>query len=241
MRWLKPYTALALLLFAGPARAQDAAPQPTVPPPPPAQPPPPPPPPAPAQVYDGEQPPSPVRPALVPARRRPPVEEPKEVATTGFGLEFTTAGFASGNVQGGVLLGAHTPAGAIFGMRFNYRDETTRVSSSSSSATAFALGVAGRFPVAGSQEGLDLAMAVDAAFLKVETPDAVSGASGSKGSGFQFAFGPQLRYWLHPNVAVGYMGQLSYAKISSDNSDSSSKVEQSVTAIVGTFTLTAGF
>jgi hypothetical protein len=239
MRWLKPFAALALSSLAVPARAQDAAPQPIEAPAAPAQPPPPPPP---AQVFDGEQPPAPVRPAPVPARSRPPADEPKVDATTGFGIEFTTAGFASGNVQGGVLLGAHTPAGSIFGVRFNYRDETTKVSSSSSSTTAFAIGVAGRFPVAGSQTGLDLAMAADAAFLKAETPDAVSGASTTaKASGFQFAFGPQLRYWLHPNVAVGYMAQFSYVKLSSDDSNASAKVEQSVTAVVGTFTLTAGF
>jgi hypothetical protein len=235
MRWLKSFAPLALVLVALPARAQDAAPPPSEPapaePPPPRQPP--------AQVFDGEQPPSPVRPGPVPTHRRTPAVEQKDVGT-GFGVEVGTAGFASGNLQGGLLLGGHTPGGSIFGVRLNYRDETTKVSGSSSSTTAFAIGLAGRFPVAGSSQGFDLALAADAAFVHVESP-AGPADSGSKGSGFQLAFGPQLRYWFHPNVAAGYMVQFGYTSVSSDASSDRVKVEQSVTALVGSFTLTAGF
>jgi hypothetical protein len=233
MRWLISFAPLALVLVAVPVRAQDAAPPPSEPapaePPPPRQPPP--------QVFDGEQPPSPARPAPVPTHRRAPAAEQRD--GTGFSMEVATAGFASGNLQGGLLLGAHTPGGLIIGARLNYRDETIKVSGSSSSNTAFAIGLAGRFPVAGGPDGLDLALAGDIAFVHAESPANVSD-SGSKGSGFQLAFGPQLRYWFDRNVAAGYMVQFSYTSVSSDASNQSN-VEQSVTALAGSFTLTASF
>jgi len=239
MRWLKSALVLALGLFALPVRAQDTAPPPEQPAP--SEPPPTPPPPAPApQAHDQEEPPAHrPAPAPEPRRRREPEPEPRGA---GFGLEVATAGLASGTLQGGLLLGAHTPGGSLYGVRIDYRDETQKLAGTSQSTTAFSFGLAGRFPVAGSPDGFDLALGIDAAYVKASVTDGGAGQAPSGGSGFLIGFGPQLRYWLHPNVAVGYLAQLTYLSATSDDMGGlRDKVEHSITAFTGSFTLSAGF
>jgi hypothetical protein len=188
-------------------------------------------------VFDGEQPPKPA-PVPVTRRRREPEPEPRGA---GFGVEVATAGFASGTLQGGLLLGAHTPGGAIYGVRIDYRDETQKISGASQSTTSYGLGLAGRFPVAGSPEGFDLALAADISYIKVQMGSGSAGPSSAGATGFLIAFGPQLRYWFHPNAAVGYVAQLNYVNASDDAGGLGEKAEHSLTTFAGAFTLTAGF
>ena len=235
MRWLHPVLFCTLGFLSLPARAQDAAPPPPEPAAP-SEPPPPPKPPAPPQVFDGEQPP---KPAPVPAtHRRQPEPEPP---TTGFGVEFATAGFASGALQGGLLMGAHSPGGAIYGVRLDYRDQTQTIGGTTHSTTSYSFGLAGRFPVVGSPTGFDLALAADAAYVKAQMASDSPGASSPGASGFLIGFGPQLRYWFHPNAAIGYVVQATYASVSADDTGGLEKVEQSITTFAGAFTLTGGF
>src|SRR5205814_8114692 len=144
-------------------------------------------------------------------------------------------GFASGALQGGLLLGGHTPGGVVYGVRIDYSDNTQKIAGSSHSTTAFSIGLAGRFPVAGRPDGFDLALAADAAFVKAQVGSG-PGEPGTGASGIRVGFGPQLRYWFHPNVAVGYLVQLNYLNASSDTSPSGEKLEQSTTSIAGAFT-----
>jgi hypothetical protein len=252
MRWLHVLTAVSLLLVPSISRAQyvPAPPlgTPTNPPAPEPTPQPipePTPPPTPRPAPDTEEPPPPSHHAGLPTAgqwRAPAGEEPVNAA--GFALEIDTSGFASGKLDGGLVIGAHGADGSLLGFRFDYTDTTQKEGSTSRSNTAYALGLTGRLSVFGNRNGLDLALGLDAALIKAEigSADAVSGASGSSTnlSGFQLGFGPMIRYWIRPNLALGYLVQARYESLSSDTADvSGSKPEQNATAIVGTFTLTA--
>ena len=168
--------------------------------------------------------------------------EPEPPATTmGVGLEVATSGFASGNVQGGLVFGLHSAAGTLIGVRMNYLDQTSKVGSESISNSAMAIGLAARLPVAGSRDGFDVALGADLAYVKSEKA-AVGGESGLSASGFQIGFGPQIRYWIHHNVALGYLVQATYTSLTSEQKDSSGQsLEQSEAKIGGAFTITAGF
>jgi hypothetical protein len=250
MRWMLLAAPLFASLVASPVRAQDA--QPTVPPeapsPPPASPEPPPAVPSVPQVSDGEQPPAPrTPPPPAPRHREVSVEEP--AASPGFGLEAATAGFASGKLDGGIILGVHFPGGSLFGLRLGYKDETRKIGSESMSQTAMTVGVAGRFALMAARAGFDLALGLDGAYIKAQITSSSSGSASAEASGFHLAIGPQLRYWITPNLAVGYLVQASFTQLTSESSSSSSElgfssrssIEDSTMSIDGTFTLTAGF
>jgi hypothetical protein len=249
MRWILLSAPLFASLVASPVRAQDA--QPTVPPaapsPPPASPEPPPAVPSVPQVSDGEQPPAPrTAPPPPPRHREVTIEEP--AASPGFGLEATTAGFASGKLDGGIILGVHFPGGSLFGLRLGYQDQTRKIGSESVSQTAMVIGVSGRFAVMPARAGFDLALGVDGAYIKGQVTDSSLDSPSAEASGFHLGIGPQLRYWLTPNLAVGYLVQASFTQLTSERSSSSGlgssprgSIEDSTMGIDGTFTLTAGF
>jgi len=239
MQHLKSFLFIALVLVSSSARAQDPA---TPPPPPPApETPPAPEPPAPAAQPLAELPPKPA-----PRKRPPVVVEEAPPASAGFGLEVGTSGFASGELQGGLMLGVHISNGTMLGARLDYLDRTRKVGSESRSTSALGLGLAARFPVAGSKAGLDLALALDLMYVKAHA-DAGTGPDvqvASDATGFRVGIGPQLRYWIRPSVAVGYLVQISHTSTSSEQDGTSSSgdaLEDSLTNIVGTFTVTAGF
>jgi hypothetical protein len=169
------------------------------------------------------------------------VVEEEPAGGPGLGLEVATSGFASGNLQNGLILGMHFPSGTLFGVRIDYADTTTTLGRESQSTTTFAVGLAGRFAVAGSKKGFDLAIGLDAAFVKatVAMAGSMTEAKGS-GSGFRVGVGPHLRYWIHPNVALGYIVQGFISKVSSDN-EVEDKLERSDSGFDGAFTVTAGF
>jgi hypothetical protein len=239
MRPLILFVVITSAALSATAHAQDAAPEPT---PPAASEPPPPPANPPAQVFDGEQPPEKVRhaPRTI-ARAQAPVMLEAPASGVGFGLEAATSGFASGNLQGGLLMGAHLPSGTLLGVRLDYADHTQKVGGESQSTSAIALGLGARFPVAGSKAGLDLAVAVDLAYVKAQTA-ATDNDPASGATGFQVGLGPQLRYWINPTVAVGYVVQIQHGSATSDQKDSlGQQLEVSDTRIGGAFTVTAGF
>jgi hypothetical protein len=237
MRPLKLIVLSVSVLLSSAARAQDAAPAP-VPAPPPSEPTAAPPAPT-GQVFDGEQPKAP-KPAPAP-RHRPPVVDEPPASTMGVGLEVATSGFASGDLQGGLLFGIHSAAGTLVGVRMNYLDQTSKLGSESVSTTALAIGLAARLPVAGSRDGFDLTLGADVSYVNAKK-GALGGEAATGGSGFQLGFGPQIRYWIHHNVALGYLVQATYSSVTSDQKDSSGQsLEQTEAKIGGAFTITAGF
>jgi hypothetical protein len=165
-------------------------------------------------------------------------ESPEAKPPLSFGLEVATSGLASGPLQGGLLLGVASGRSSLLGVRFDYADTKTTLADASMSTTSWALGLSGRFAVAG-RAGFDLALAGDALFVQSETSSNGSDTTAVSGSGFKLGFGPQLRYWIHPCFALGYLVQAIYTSVSLDNPDSSSEsVEKAVTGFAGTFTLT---
>jgi len=239
-RW---FVFLAVGLLSSSVHAQEVVPQPSPPTPEaPATPSAPEPPAADALAEEEEEPPPPPRPV---ARRKPPVVvQEAPAAGAGFGIELATSGFASGTLQGGLMMGLHLNNGTLLGARLNYVDETQTAGSRSVSSSTVALGLAARFPVIGSKAGLDLAVALDLAYLKSHAdagvdPDVQVPAGAS---GFQVGIGPQLRYWIHPNVAVGYLVQASHTSITLDQKSADGEtLAGSKTAFAGNFTVTAGF
>jgi hypothetical protein len=247
--YLAAATITAALASSPAVRAQEAGttPAPVEPAPAPSSepapaPPPPAPPPPPRQQWDREEPPPPQRQSTLsttPRRRVPGAPEPE--SRPGFAVEVATSGFASGTLQGGLLLGLQFPSATLIGVRFDYADSTRKLGDESVSTSAFALGLAVRFAIAGSREGLDLAFAGEADFVKSQVggEDPVTKADAE---GFRLAFGPQLRYWVHPNLALGYLAQATLTKIKANaRSSAINEMEQTDVGIGGAFTLTAAF
>jgi hypothetical protein len=253
MRWPHVLPVVSLLLVPVIAHAQyTPAPPlngPTTTPPPEStpEPAPAPPPPAPRPAPDTEEPPPPSHRSGLPTTGQwhAPVVEEQPASGSGFAVEVDTNAFASGTLNGGLVIGAHGADGSVLGFRFAYTDQTQKIGTRSQSTTAYAMGLAGRLTVAGSRNGLDLALGLDASILKAQVgaTDAISGASApSDASGFHVGVGPMLRYWIRPNIALGYLVEASYTSLSGDSTGSSGeKEEQTRTAIDGTFTLTANF
>lgn len=242
MQHLKSFVFLVVALLSSPVQAQEVAPPPSLPAPeaPPAPETPAPETPAAEPPVQEEPPPPSPRPV---ARRKPPVVvQAVPAATSGFGIELATSGFASGTLQGGLLMGVHMSNGSLLGLRLNYSDETQKTGTRSISTNAFAMGLAARFPVVGSKAGLDITVALDLAYVKSKTDAADPSSQATGGSGFQVGIGPQLRYWIHPNVAVGYLAQASHTSITLDQKGPDGEsLEGSKTVIGGSFTVTAGF
>jgi hypothetical protein len=243
---MRPILALASLLVclaASPARAQDAEAQPvqSSPAPAPAAPPTPPPPPA----LSGGQQPAPPPPA--PPRPAAPAEAPPD---RGVVLEAATRGFASGDLQGGLLLGVHFSDGSVVGLRVDYRYQSRDVGSQSNSRSDLGVGLAGRIAVAGSRAGLDLALALDAAYLATQISGADQDGPLVDASGFSFGVGPQFRYWITRNLAVGYLVQAYFSRVASVpvarppvdfGAPTTQQIKQSDSGVNGAFTLTASF
>jgi hypothetical protein len=237
-----------LIALTAPARSQEVTPvpAPSEPPPPPSTPPSQPirePAAQPApQVFDREQPPS-SRPTTL---RRTVTTEVPPPASVGFGLELATSGLGSGNLQGGLLLGVHLSGGSIVGVRLDFANASTTVGSTTRSQTDLAVGLAARLTLAGSHDGFDLALGIDASFVKAQLSGPMEDPL-ADASGYRLGVGPQLRYWIHHNLALGYLAQLSYLSVTSDKTVGGSpyeelgKIQQQKLAFLGAFTLTAGF
>jgi hypothetical protein len=234
MQHIKSFAFAALVLFAPAVHAQEPLPPPATPAPEAAPVVPETPKPAP------EFPPAPPK----PPKKPPVVVEEVPAASTGVGMEVATSGFASGALDGGLLFGVHISNGSLLGVRFAYSDKTLTVGSMSRSTNSLTVGLAARFPVVGSKRGLDMAVALDLDYLKDETdagadPD-MQPAVGA--TGFRIGIGPQLRYWINPSVAVGYMVQAEHKSQTADQKGPDGEaIEGSETALVGKFTVTAGF
>jgi hypothetical protein len=247
MRWMSISVALFAAFVTSPVRAQDAG---STPPPSETSPgnvpagaaseP---------RISPGPEPPAPRQPPPSPVPSAPPAPADTP-AGLGIGLEAATAGFASGNLQGGLLVGMHLPGGSLFGFRIDYRSETRKVGSQSVSHTQYGLGVAGRFAVAGSKAGVDLALALDAAYLKAQIPGPSADGDPIDGFGFHIAAGPQIRYWITPHVAVGYLVEAYFSRVAADTPAMSplvfgapppEHVQETASGIGGIFTLAAAF
>jgi hypothetical protein len=244
MRWLPVLTLSALIIVPSVARAQYvpapplSAPETTPAPAPEPAPEAPAPRPSPRPPHDTEDPPPPSHTVTT-----TPVQASESLGS-GFAVELGTSSFASGSLSGGVMVGAHTADGSILGIRLDYVDTTTKINSDSTSRTAFSLGLAGRLSVAGGRNGLDLALAIDAGFDKAQLGEAPTISGGTKpldASGVHVGLGPQIRYWVRPSIALGYLVEWTYASLTADSTDRTDKLEQTSSGISGTFTITGAF
>jgi hypothetical protein len=145
----------------------------------------------------------------------PSAVAPVPVDQSGFALELSTSGFASGTLAGGVFLGGRTAGGTILGGSFDYALTSATATAPSAdsvttSAQALRLGAGVRQPFARSADRrLDLFGAMDLSFehRSVELPGATVNTSASA-SGFSLALGPGLRLWVHEQIAIGYAARL---------------------------------
>jgi hypothetical protein len=185
------------------------------------------------------QPQSPPPPAVVPAPARPPRRQAQatdEVRAstaapappeeeTALALELSTNGFASGGLEGGVFVGGRKPGGMILGGFFDYglRSSTASVGGTNvtTSAQLFRLG-AGVRPtfIRSADRRVDLFGAAEASFEyrsgEVPSTGGSSPTTTVSAAGFSLAVGPGLRFWVHEQIAIGYVARLRLTYLSGD-------------------------
>jgi hypothetical protein len=145
----------------------------------------------------------------------PSTAAPAPVDQSGFALELSTAGFASGTLAGGLFLGGRTAGGTIMGGFVDYVLTSATANapggdSSTTSRQSLRIGAGVRQPFVRSADGrVDLFGAMDFSFehRSAELPGATTDQS-SSASGFSLALGPGLRLWVHDQIAIGYTARL---------------------------------
>ena len=130
-------------------------------------------------------------------------------ATTSLAIELATSGFASGALNGGLLIGARLANGIVLGGEFDYTLSSLTLSSGGTSTTAstqqLRIGAGLRHLWIQTQDKkVDFYGAADAAFLHAGVESGMSVSA----NGFSLAFGPGLRLWVHDAIAIGYAAQL---------------------------------
>jgi hypothetical protein len=152
-----------------------------------------------------------------PSPGAPPQEEPPELARPGFVVELSTAGFASGSLQGGLFLGARTSPDLIIGGFVDLASSSTRIGDGqgavTTSSTSFALGAGTRYTLMRAADGhVDLFGSGDVGVVRTSSGTA-DGASTSL-FGLTLAAGLGLRVWVYDNIAVGYLARLRFTRSS---------------------------
>lgn len=190
------------------------------------EPPIPPPPPMP-RAQDPEQPQKGV--SSVPASREHPVEErlpgdDRFGSRTGMLLEFSTLGFASSALTGGVFVGRQD-RGVTFGVGLDYSSLEAGDDSFSTARTGGRLLAGARFRVAQTaNQRVECILGAEGGLQWVSnkvTGDFRIGDSENSASGLVLAAGPGLRFWVVDGLAVGYQTRLSYVSLSGDGAAAS--------------------
>lgn len=188
-----------------------------------------PPPPPVVRAQDPEAPQKGV--SSVPASRERAVEErlpgdDRFGSRSGMLLEFSTLGFASSALTGGVFVGRQD-RGFSFGVGLDYSSLEVGDDSFSTARTGGSLLAGARFRVAqtanqrveciiGAEGGLEWAS------IKV-TGDFRTADTENSASGLVLAVGPGLRIWVVDGLAVGYQTRLSYVSLTGDGAAASSE------------------
>ncbi len=189
---------------------------------------------APAAVPGAPEPapvpaPPPRRPVTPPPRRAvQAVDQPVASATvrngadedrTALAIELGTNGFASGALEGGLFLGARTSGGIIIGAMLDYRSSSVTIHpgtdtiTNASSAVRFGAGARFTF-LRSADHRVELVGAVDAGIVYATAE--TTGISDASASGLTIAAGPGLRFWVHEQIAIGYLARLRFTHLSGD-------------------------
>jgi len=174
---------------------------------------------------------APAHPAARPGRRQPQATDEVHAAAapveeeTALALELSTNGFASGGLEGGVFVGGRKPGGMILGGFFDYALHSSTASVGGTNVTAsaqlFRLG-AGVRPtfIRSADRRVDLFGAAEASFEyksgEVPSTGGSSPTTAVSAAGFSLAVGPGLRFWVHEQIAIGYVARLRLTYLSGD-------------------------
>jgi len=138
-------------------------------------------------------------------------------APSGIAIELSTGGFASGALVGGIFLGGRTGSGLILGGFLDYRltSETSTLTDTdiTSSSQMLRLGFGLRHSFAQSADRrVDVYGAADASFEyrsgEARSMTGTTPTVSPSASGFSLALGPGLRFWVHEQIAIGYVARL---------------------------------
>ena len=173
--------------------------------------------------------PSPATPARRPvstvrARKAPQASDEasgvarKGADQSGFAIELSTSGFASGALVGGLFLGGRTQSGLILGGFLNYGMTSLNVAAPggatlTTSTQFLRIGAGLRHSFVQSADRLvDLYGAGDVSFdyqsVEVPSTGGTMPTQTTSAAGFSLALGPGLRLWVHDQIAVGYVARL---------------------------------
>lgn len=192
--------------------------------------------------------------SLRPASHDPAVEEglPRNErfgSRAGTLIEFSTAGFASSELSGGVFVGRQD-RGYSFGVSLDYSRLEVGDNSVKTASTRGSLLAGGRFRVAqtanqrveciiGAEAGLGWASNKGLGDFRVADSE-------NSASGLVVAAGPGLRIWVVDGLALGYQTRLRYTSLKGDGavasnedffSDSSNSITASSLGIDGRFSI----
>ena len=134
-------------------------------------------------------------------------------------VELSTSGFASGSLVGGLFVGGRTATGLILGGLLDYNLLSVTASGTGGGADVtrsgqtLRIGAGARYSFVRSADRLvDLYGAADLSFEHVAAEVAPTVGSNPtesvSASGFSLAVGPGLRFWVHPQIALGYAARL---------------------------------
>jgi len=138
----------------------------------------------------------------------------------GLAIELSTSGFASGALTGGVFVGARMASGPIVGGFVDYGMSSLGVSGATSSTSFFRLGAGLRHTLFQSADRVvDLFGAADASFESRSAEVIIGSPTPTQNvsvSGFSLALGPGVRFWVHSQIAVGYVARFRLTYLSGD-------------------------
>ena len=132
-------------------------------------------------------------------------------------IELSTSGFASGSLAGGLFVGGRIAGGPIVGGFLDYGLESLTSSAGGADVTEskqhLRLGAGARYTFLQSADRrVDLLGAADLGFAyqsaEVPTPTGTTPTVSVSASGFSLAAGPGLRFWVHEQIALGYVARL---------------------------------
>lgn len=157
------------------------------------------------------------------ARGAPDSDVAKGYSVKGFALEALTSSFASGGL-GSLLVGYKGRSFTIGGNLGFAKSTATSTTFGSEDVLAVRFGPGVRAVVANSEdERAELFLHGDMGLVVVNASIPASGNRSNgyaTGAAFQFNAGAGVRYWVCPNLAVGYVAVLKYTSTMSQSSDS---------------------
>jgi hypothetical protein len=167
-------------------------------------------------------PPAPRRP---PRRRPAPPAEPEATSAdadddrAAFVIELSTAGPASGALQGGLFLGGRLSRQLVLGAGIDIEHTSVDITTGGSlSSTTFTLSPGVRYTFASTNDGrVDIFGAGDAGIVYTSADvvnDPSMPAQSASTFGFTLAAGPGLRVWIFDHLAVGYLARLRFTHAS---------------------------